>query len=105
MYKELPESCMAFVLKTGETLLVHKEDVAHIAQMIIVEGSLKKTCTLIRESDKSIEKANMLYNILKAERDMSLEIRNAYLKQIGELLSSSDIKYHDMEGNEVTKPE
>lgn len=92
---------MAFQLKSGEILLIDKEDIEEIAYKIIVEGSLQKTCTILRESNKNIDKANMLYNILKAEKEMDSEIRNSYLRQIGELLSNNSKSYNDLEGNEV----
>lgn len=98
---ELPQHYMAFKLNSGEILLIGKEDVKHIAQMIIIEGSLNKTCTVLRESDNNIEKANMLYEIIKAEKNMDAEIRNIYLKQIGELLSTKAPVLKNLEGKEV----
>lgn len=83
-------------------LLIHKDDITYIVHQIIVEGSLNKTCTILREKDNNIEKANILYDILKAEKNMDAVIRNSYLKQIGELLSSSDISYETLEGQEAS---
>lgn len=92
---------MAFQLKDGNILLIDKEDINEIATKIIVEGSLNKTCVILRESNKNMEKANMLFNILKSEKNIDDSIRNDYLKRIGELLSSNDKSYEDLEGNAV----
>lgn len=88
----LPKSCMGFVLKTGETFFIHEEDVKNITGQIIVEGSLKKGVAIIKETDRSLQKADMLYNILKQEKDMKPDLRNKYLRQISELLGNGEKK-------------
>lgn len=96
---ELPESCMGFILKSGETFFIHKDDIKNIAGQIIIEGSMRKAIVIVRDKDNSIEKANMLYNILRNEKDMKPELRNKYLKQIGELLSGDSRELIDCSNN------
>ncbi len=88
---ELPKSCMGWVTKSGETLFIHNEDVKNIAMKIVVEGSLRKCVAIVKEEDNSLKKADMLYSILKQEKDMKPELRNRYLKQISDLLSGKDV--------------
>lgn len=100
-YNELKKADMAFKLEDGHVILISKEDIQEIAMKIIVEGSLNKMCVFVSEKDMSIEKANILYNILRTEKDIKPSIRDKYLSQIGMLLSTRDIKYTDFDGAEV----
>lgn len=98
----IKSASMAFQLKDGNILLIDKEDIKDITMKIVMEGAIQKTCVILREKDQSIEKANMLYNILKNEKNISQELREKYLLQIGELLSTSQKSYIGMDGNEYT---
>lgn len=101
-YNELKKAAMAFELKDGNIILINHEDIQEIAYKIIVEASLMKTCTILKESDKSIEKANLLYEILKTEKNISPETRDEYLKQISFLLTKSQKVITDINsGKEV----
>lgn len=85
---KLPKSCMGFITKTGESFFIHEDDIKSITMQIILEGSLKKGYLIVKESDTSVEKANLLYAILSKEKDMKPELRNKYLNQIGKLLAA-----------------
>lgn len=100
-YDDLKRACMAFQLKDGNFIMISKDDVREIAAKIVVEGSMIGTTVILREKDRSIEKANLLFDILKKEPDMKPELRNRYLKQIGDLLSCTEKVHTDMSGQEV----
>lgn len=98
---ELQKASMAFQLKSGDILWIDKEDVQEIAMKIIVQGTTTKQVAMVFEKDKSIEKANMLYDILKNGKGVTDEIRESYLKQIGILLANTDKVFQNVSGEEV----
>lgn len=101
-YSELKRCDMAFQLKDGNILLISKEDINEIAVKIIVEASLRSDgVAIVVEKDRSLEKADRLYNILKSEKDMKPELRNRYLKQIADTLAGKDVAYFNIKGEEV----
>jgi len=104
-YSDLPNSCMAFKLSDGNIILISKEDVHNIAMKIIVEGSLQKNTVFIKEEDLNFKKADRLYNILKEEKDMKIELRNRYLRQIADLLSTSSKQLTDLSSGEQFIPD
>lgn len=99
LYDQLEKSCMAFKLKDGNIILIDKEDIKEIGRLIIIERLVDKSTIVLKEKSLGIEKANMLYNILKTEKDMKPEMRNRYLKQIGDFLMSDEKGYTDTKTN------
>lgn len=95
LYDGLEKSCMAFKLKDGNIILIDKDDVKEIGRQIIMEHLVDKATIVLKESNVGIGKANLLYDILKTEKDMKPEMRNRYLKQIGDLLLSDEKRYVD----------
>jgi hypothetical protein len=98
---ELQKASMAFQLKGGEIIWIDKEDVQEIAMKIIAQGTTTKQVVMLVEKDKSIEKANMLYDILKNGKGLTDEIRESYLKQIGILLGNADKVFENVNGEEI----
>lgn len=89
---ELPKSCMAFKLESGQTLFIHHEDCKRIAMEIITEGLLIDKTIILKEKNTNIERADKLYNVMKSEPDMDKEMKSWYLQQICDLLSSNEVE-------------
>lgn len=84
------EGGMAFALTDGNTIWISKKDIKNITMEIMAEGSAKKQVYFFRRSDVDKEKAQLLYDILKTQKDMSPKLIEKYLQQISELLSKDD---------------
>lgn len=93
MYNELVKGCLAFQLKDGNIIWISKEDCNEIANKIIIENLVKTDTVVLMEKDNGIQKANVLIQLLKDEKDMSKEQRSKYLKQIGEFLTGENSTY------------
>lgn len=97
---EFTDDSMKFELSDGNFIHIRKEDVTRIITSIVVEGSLKKQVIFCKPEDHGIEKADRLYQVLKSYPDMDIKLKNKYLTQISELLSSNETIYKGAHGEE-----
>lgn len=88
---ELKKSSMAFQLKNGEVLLISNEDVAEIANKLIIEMMINKQNQIIMYKSTAIEKCNLLYKIVIDQKEkMTDDIRNNYFKAMLELIKDDE---------------
>lgn len=83
---ELKKSCMAFELKSGELLLISREDITEIATQLVVEMMINKQTHVHIHKGSSIEKCNLLYKAITEQPKMPKKIRDKYLMKIAALI-------------------
>ncbi len=92
----LKEASMAFELKDGTFLHIHKDDVQKIATEILIEAITdmgNPNINIVKRYDTNIDRVNKIQEILKTNDDISPESRDLFHKEMLKLISmAGDIR-------------